>query len=129
MKSIRSITLRTRKVLAVWLLLSLSATQVFAMSMDSMPMEAEQKQHCGMTLHADVVADSMMQHDMPASAMASCADISSQDCNPDHCVSFSAMTLSSFSIDLPIPASTVTSINVSADSIDSHPPYYPPITH
>lgn len=125
MKSIRSITLRTRKVLAVWLLLSLSATQVFAMSMDSMPMEAEQKQHCDMTLNAD----SMMQHDMPASAMASCADMSSQDCNPDHCVSFSAMTLNSFSIVLPIPASTVTSINVSADSIDSHPPYHPPITH
>lgn len=129
MKSVRSITLRTRKVLAFWLLLSLSAAQVFAMPMDSMPMDASHNASCTMTQHADI--DPMAQHEIiESTATPSCADMSSQDCSPDHCMSVSAMTLGTLNLLFPIAASTVPStVMTTGSSIDTYPPYYPPITH
>ena len=52
-----------------------------------------------------------------------------EDCIADHCLMSSAVTVSAFTIELSDSASEVVSSDVSADSIDTSPPYYPPISH
>jgi len=127
----RSIGFKARQALVLALLLSFSAMQVFAMSampigMDPEPMSAAQHLGCGDHAHASsVLMPQMVElHDMSHSA-----DMCGQDCIADHCLMGSAMTVTAFTIELSGSASEVASVDVSADSIDTYPPYYPPISH
>lgn len=130
MKNIRSTAFKTRQALVLALLLSFSAMQVFAMTMpiaiDLNPVAAAQQDCSGEHAQASSVLTSQMVElpDVSHSAHA-CG----QDCIADHCLMSSAVTVSSFTIELPGSLTEVASGDVSADSIDTLPPYYPPISH
>jgi len=122
---------KTRQALVLALLLSFSAMQVFAISampiaLDPDPMSAAQHLGSGDHVHASSVLTSQMVelHDVSHSA-----DMCGQDCIADHCLMGSAITVTAFTIELSGSAPEVASVDVSADSIDTYPPYYPPISH
>jgi hypothetical protein len=127
----RSIGLKVRQALVLALLLSFSAMQVVAMSvmpigMDPDPMSAAQHLGSGDHPHASLVLMPQMEelHDMSHST-----DMCGQDCIADHCLMGSAITVTGFTIELSGSASEIASVDVSAESIDTYPPYYPPISH
>lgn len=126
----RSIAFQTHQALVLALLLSFSAMQVFAMTMpiaiDLNPVTAAQQDCSGEHAQASSVLTSQMVelHDVSHSA-----DMCGQDCIADHCLMGSAITVTAFTIELSGSAPEVASVDVSADSIDTYPPYYPPISH
>ncbi|WP_341218181.1 hypothetical protein [Neptunomonas phycophila] len=112
--------------------MSFSTTQVFAMAMpmamNDMPMATEQS-HCVSGHHGSDT--SLMVHvEMPElQTMSGCADMPSMDCNAEHCVTGSALTVNGLNLSIKPASSTFVSVDMNADSIDQYPPYHPPITH
>lgn len=125
----RSKVLQSCKALVVSFLLSSFAMQVFAMS--TMPMAMDLKP----VAVAQEECSSDHRHDAPSVTAHSdylfdtcySGQASDQACNADHCLMASLMTLSNFGLELLNSESEIRSLNVSADSIDTYPPYYPPI--
>jgi hypothetical protein len=119
------------------LLLSFSAMQVFAMTtmttmttmpiaMDLNPVAAAQQDCAGEHAQASPVLMSQMVESPDVShSDHACGE----NCVADHCLMSSAVAVSAVTIELSGSLSEVASGDVSADSIDTFPPYYPPISH
>lgn len=126
----QSLLLKTRQALVLALLLSFSAMQVFAMT--TMPIAMD------LNSMAVVQDDCSNEHTPKSLALMSqmvelpdlshSAHMPDQDCNADHCMMGTAIIVSGLTIGLAGVGSEVASVDVSADSIDIHPPYYPPIS-
>jgi hypothetical protein len=126
----RSIAFQTHQALVLVLLLSFSAMQVFAMTMpiaiDLNPVAAAQQDCSGEHAQASSVLTSQMVESPDVSHSAHACG---EDCIADHCLMSSAVTVSAFTIELSGSLSEVASGDVSVDSVDTFPPYYPPISH
>jgi hypothetical protein len=126
----RSIAFQTHQALVLALLLSFSAMQVFAMTMpiaiDLNPVTAAQQDCSGEHAQASSVLTSQMVESPDVSHSAHACG---EDCIADHCLMSSAVTVSAFTIELSGSLPEVASGDVSADSVDTSPPYYPPISH
>jgi HAMP domain-containing protein len=128
LKNIRSIVFKTRQALVLALLLSFSAMQVFAMTMpvaiDLNPAAAAQQDCAGE--HAQASPVLMMSQMVELSDVSHSDHACGENCIADHCLMSSAVTVSAVTIELSGSLTEVASGDVSADSIDTFPPYYPP---
>ena len=131
LKNIRSIAFKTRQALVLAFLLSFSAMQVFAMTttpiaIDLTPVAVAQQDCAGEHAQASSVLMSQLV-ELPDVSHSDHA--CGENCIADHCLMSSAVIVSEFTIELSGSLSEVASGDVSADSIDTSPPYYPPISH